>query len=248
MRVNNEVKVYNGKDGSKFQAHVLMDSASHRTFMTEQMAKQLNLSSERTELLSMSTFGTRKPQSLDTYVVNFSIITKDGSSVSLHANVLTQADIAFLQAITPEQLADSIPTHPSKVTIDILLGVDYFWSVIDGGRIVLPSGLLLLSSKLGYILTGKYPDLIEKDTDNENSCCLVVSQNNGPCLSDLWDLETIGIQDSIHVKDDDIALDKFNSTICYQEGRYFITWPWKSCDVELSENFDIAFGRMKSLS
>ena len=41
---------------------------------------------------------------------------------------------------------------------------------------------------------------------------------------------------------------KFNSTICYQEGRYFITWSWKSDDVELLENFDVVFGRMKSLS
>ena len=27
-----------------------------------------------------------------------------------------------------------------------------------------------------------------------------------------------------------------------------MTWPWKCDDVELPENFDVAFGRMKSLS
>ena len=43
-------------------------------------------------------------------------------------------------------------------------------------------------------------------------------------------------------------MDKFNNTICYQESRYFISWPWKSDDVELPENFHVAFGRMKSLS
>ena len=75
-----------------------------------------------------------------------------------------------------------------------------------------------------------------------------MSQDESPCLSDLWNLETIGICDPIHVRDDDKALNKFNSTICYQEGRYFITWPWKSEDVELPDNFSIAFGRMKSLS
>ena len=32
-----------GKDGVKFEAQVLMDSASDWTFMTEQMAKHLNL-------------------------------------------------------------------------------------------------------------------------------------------------------------------------------------------------------------
>ena len=79
-----------GKDGVQCQARILMDSASHRTFMTEQMAKRLNLQSQQVESLSLSTFGAKKPQHLDTYVVNFNIIVKDGSSISLHANVLQQ--------------------------------------------------------------------------------------------------------------------------------------------------------------
>ena len=88
-------------------------------------------------------------------------------------------------------------------------------------------------------------DLTKGDIDdNTISSCLVMSQNDCPYLSDLWNLETIGIGDPIHVRDDDEALNKFNSTICCQEGRYFVTWPWKSEDVELPENFSIAFGRM----
>ena len=76
----------------------------------------------------------------------------------------------------------------------------------------------------------------------------VMPQSDSPCLSDIWKLETIGISDPLDVKDDDRALEKFNNTVSYQEGRYSITWPWKSNDVELPENFDVVFGRMKSLS
>ena len=76
----------------------------------------------------------------------------------------------------------------------------------------------------------------------------MVLQNDSPCLSDFWNLEIIRIHDPAHVKDDDKPLEKFNNTICYQEGQYFITWPWKFDNVELPENFDIAFVRMKSLS
>ena len=36
-----------GTDGVKSQARVLMDSASHRTFMTEQMAKKLKLQPQK---------------------------------------------------------------------------------------------------------------------------------------------------------------------------------------------------------
>ena len=135
------------------------------------------------------------------------------------------------------------------MAIDILVGSDYFRNIIDGDRITLPSGLLLLSSKLGYVLTGRYSDPAEGEINNISSCMVtIMSQNDSPCLNDFWNLETIGICDPIHVKDDNRALDKFNITIRYQEGQYFITWPWKSDDIELPESFDVAFGRMKSLS
>ena len=32
---------------------------------------------------------------------------------------------------------------------------DFFWTIMESDRLTLPSGLLLISSKLGYILTGK---------------------------------------------------------------------------------------------
>ena len=50
-------------------ARVLLDSASQRTFMTNNLAKQLNLRSEHQELLSVSTFGASKATDLSTYVV-----------------------------------------------------------------------------------------------------------------------------------------------------------------------------------
>ena len=83
------VPIYCG-NGSIVSACILLDSASQRTFMTEKLAKQLNLPSERKETLSILTFGSQGPQSIDTYVVHFIIITKKGSSMSLHANVLNQ--------------------------------------------------------------------------------------------------------------------------------------------------------------
>jgi len=103
-----------------------MDSASHRTFMTEQMAQRLNLRPLRAEVLSVLTFGTSRAQSLETYVVSFNVLTRQGSSMLLHANVLkqitnpiqcgplSQGDIKFLQVISPEQLADTLSVKLSK--------------------------------------------------------------------------------------------------------------------------------------
>jgi len=154
-------------DGSVITARVLLHSASQRTFMTNRMAKLLKLPSQRMETLSVCTFGSQDPQSIDTYVVHFSIITKDGTQLDLQANVLNQItspiqrgplDIEFLQLISPTQLADLIPESLEMASIDILVGSDFFWSIVGSGRVVLPSGLFLLSSKLVYLLIGKFLD------------------------------------------------------------------------------------------
>jgi len=175
----------------------------------------------------------------------------------LHANVvpeitgpvqrgpLLQGDLEVLRSIKSEKLADSVPENGGSSTVDVLIGSDYFWEILEGERVILPSGLLLLSSKFGYILTGKYHDP-DAGTGGMVSSCLVATQD--PCLSDLWSLDCIGIRDPPNVKEDDKALEEFNRTVCYEGQRYYVTWPWKSPGIELPDNFNVAFGRMKSLA
>ena len=99
-----------------------------------------------------------------------------------------------------------------------------------------------MSSKLGYILTGKYCDPIDtKDCEGQITACVVTSH---ACDR----LEKIGITDSPYVKEDDEALEHINSTVSYRDGRYFVTWPWRSFKCKLPDNFDVAFGRMKTLA
>jgi len=98
------------------------------------MAKLLKLPSLRN---SLCTFGSQGPQSIDTYIVHFSIITKDGTQLDLQAYVLNQIISPiqrgplqqldkFLQSISPIQLADVIPESLEMASIDILVGSDFF--------------------------------------------------------------------------------------------------------------------------
>ena len=224
----------------------------------------MKLPSQLKESLLISTFGDKRPQNLDIYVVKFTIATQETPPIVLHTNVLPQItgpiqrgplpekDLEFLKIISPGKLADTIPETSKLITetVDILVGSDYFWNIVDNERIVLPSGLFLLSSKLGYIVTGKYLDpTIDGDRhSNQTISFCVTTQKGFPNLCDLWDLDQIGIKDSLYVRDDDKAVQQFNNTIQYKEGCYYITWPWKFTDFNLPENFDVAFGRMKTLS
>ena len=194
------------------------------------------------------------------YVVQFSIITKEGSLITLSANVLQQitrpiqrgplqnSDLEFLLVISSETLADNIPKISSLADIDIHVGSDYFWDIIGRERVVLPSGLLVLPSKLGmFLLENTYCNPIDtKDCGGQITAC-VMSHASDPCLG-LWSLEKIGITNSLYVKEDYEALGHFNSTVFYRDNRYFVTWPWRSFKPKLLDNFDVAFGRMETLA
>ena len=262
-------------EGKLIKARVLLDSASHRTFMTEKLAKELKLQSEHKELLSVSTFGAKNPQDVDTYVVHFNVMSKDNSALPLQANVvhkitgpiqrgpLQSSDLDFLLSVSPEKMADTVPKTLEPVNIDLLIGSDYFWNILGTEKVILPSGLYLVSSKIGYILTGKYTD--PGHVEQNVSTCFVTSQVNclvttvnlfssensitkNSSIEDFCRLETIGINDSPDLTDDDVALEQFNNSICFQKGRYYVRWPWKYDYLDLPENLDVALGRMRSLA
>ena len=46
---------------------------------------------------------------------------------------------------------------------------------------------------------------------------------------------------------DEEEIDRFCKTIKFEDGRYQVTWPWKSDSICISDNFDVALRRMKSL-
>ena len=153
-------------DGSKtISVKILLDSVSHHTFMTDRLAKQLQLVPQYQEALSASTFAARKPQDVNSYVVKFNLVTKDRCCLQLHANVVKQitgpiqrgplqlSDMDILLSISPDKLAGTIPWNMEPSTVDLLIGSDYFWSIIGTEKTTLPSGLFLVSSRIGYIVT-----------------------------------------------------------------------------------------------
>ena len=244
-------------DGKLIKARILLDSASQRTFMTNQLAQKLKLPLLQRE--AVSTFGAQKATNIDTHVVSFNVQIKDGSYMMLSANVLkhitgviqrnplSEKDLEFLKLIPSSELADSIPGALESVAIDLLIGSDFFWDIVGGNKVMLPSGMFILPSKFGYIITGRCPDTRERESGVDSKLCtLFVSTEVSPVVSqlclqysvtsptivnpqleDLWCLENIGISDPPFGDSDDEALQKFNETVKFDDGRYQVTWPWK---------------------
>ena len=267
--------INNPNNGLKQNVRILLDSGSQRTYVTESLAKKLDLKIGKREEIMLVTFGSEKPKRIQTRTTKLDIVLKDGSTLNISANVVPQiagsiqrrpVDLKSFRnwryLWTEFSLADDLPSAPETSSVDFLIGNDYYLDVILPQKIEIQSGLYLLGSKLGWILSGRTSEEVDNkeeasmliltygtDINRETTLmtCVDSSLPLKPNLEDFWSLESIGIKESPTEIDDRVALNKFNETLKYEKGRYAVKWPWKRDKPDLPENYGAALGRLKSL-
>lgn len=129
--------------------------------------------------------------------------------------------------------------------IEILIGNDYYFELLQPRKVDLGNSLFAFQTKLGWVLGGKMQSVTEEEFSKAN----LILYTNGltpvgmqvnthvfttvdsvlsvkPNLEQFWDLESLGITESPSISDDDIALEKFNTSVRFENGQYMVTWPW----------------------
>ena len=178
---------------------------------------------------------------------------------------LKTEDIVFLnKEFTKDKLADSLPCQTESSAIEMLIGNDHYFELLQPRKIDLGEGLFLFHFKLGWILGGQVHNTTEEVSESGllvTTVGLVLrgikmnthmltsidhSLESKPNLEHFWSLESIGITDSPVAADDDQALDNFNKTFKFVDGRYLVSWPWKELNPDLPDNYQLAVGQLKS--
>ena len=178
-------------DGKTVNARLLLNSGSHQSYITSHLAAQLGMPTLRTTTLSVSTFGSTNPHVMDLHVIGCDLPTINGQSLHVEPHVVPhithaiprsplsgpdQKELTTVLRATPSiPMADPMPLQPDTVEIDLLLGSDYFWDVVQGRHTTLPSGLHLLLSKFGFILGGRRALHAQSAENNRHTQVLVVS-------------------------------------------------------------------------
>ena len=150
------------------QAHILFDTGSQRTFITENMRNRFNLKTIRKELLDVTTFGDIKTTRRNYDVVSLNLDTGK-ESLSLTALVTpTICPPLKIKAfkIPPEleglKLADT-PIGNSEV--DILIGNDQYGHLITGKMIKTSNeAMIAIESKFGC-------ESSRQDPWSRHQCC-----------------------------------------------------------------------------
>uniref|UniRef100_A0A1I7W063 DUF5641 domain-containing protein n=1 Tax=Loa loa TaxID=7209 RepID=A0A1I7W063_LOALO len=90
-------------------------------------------------------------------------------------------------------------------------------------------------------------DKLRKDHMYPKEVTCAVNANLNSELEKFWKLEMIGIQEPPTADDEDQALTYYKRIILEENGRYEVRWPWKNSIQNLSDNYGLCVGRLKSL-
>ncbi|VDL71412.1 unnamed protein product [Nippostrongylus brasiliensis] len=148
---------------------VLLDSGAEFSFIDTSLVEELRLPSLGSTKLRICTFGSNRVQecvsdkiSLETWddsgrPHSLKLFTYTGLTTTLKTPPLLEEDIAYINTL---KIPFNLAKQSNPVKPQILLGSDQLWQLIkqDQTHIPLPSGLHLLPTHLGHMLTGQIQD------------------------------------------------------------------------------------------
>ena len=240
---------------------VLLDTGSQRSYLRRNIAESLHLKGP-IESLAVSTLGgTTETKAMP--CVPLTLRPVHGSPktcIDLHALVISEIceplepsdiDPNRYEHLRELELSEDYPSQRSKV--DLLIGLDYYYDVVDGGRCRRGGHgtPIAIDSRLGWILCGysNNPDptitalsaVVDSRPDDENLSAR---------LDSFWSLESIGIGTETTppmADNDQAAMKHFEETTIFNGARYVVKIPWKPLVEFPRDNYSVAEKRLFQL-
>uniref|UniRef100_A0A1I7WK10 DUF1758 domain-containing protein n=1 Tax=Heterorhabditis bacteriophora TaxID=37862 RepID=A0A1I7WK10_HETBA len=189
-----------------------LDSGSNRSYITSELARQLNLRSQSVEQLHLNTFANTKPTVIPSHKHSLNILLKNNARATLTVTSLDNMtnNLRFvkitkydMQRIKRQSILH-LPYTSEKPAI--LIGSDYLWDILkDYSYTILPSGFLLLDTKVGNLITGR-GRVTQLNRNIESNYTAVDNAQYDELqysLEKFWKLESIGIHDKPELSDDE---------------------------------------------
>ena len=162
--------------------------------------------------------------------------TIDGGNVPITANITPNISSTMRRlpigmrkhpSLQRMVLAEPIADRPEVVTIDMLIGSDYYYDIIGSDHVRFSDGLVLLDTKLGFVLTGRVTT--SADLPQVHAMMLTaadVYKHDDFDMKKFWSLEEIGITSiTSTLLPEDAVLKSFNETVKFVNGGYSVEWP-----------------------
>ncbi|KAL3238012.1 hypothetical protein MRX96_048115 [Rhipicephalus microplus] len=241
----------------------LFDGGSQRTFVTEELSRQLNLEVLGEKDIFIFPFGgadsamkkmrrrlrlrlrsqyDRKEHCLEALkipeICSDELLVPERVIKEVKVKVVGLADVTLL------------PANLEQNGIGILIGADYYWSLVTGEVHKLQGGLVAINTHFGWTLQGTVP--YGNTSATITAVRAVVAENKFAMTTQLksfWELESMGIVDLVPRNQEQEEVHKaFESSIKFTNGRYEEALPWRPIDFHLAGNKGVAKKRLASLT
>ncbi|XP_061720563.1 uncharacterized protein LOC133527531 [Cydia pomonella] len=227
-----------------------LDNGSEHCFITEELRNRLNVKNLQStiQISGVAEIVTQTNQSCDVTIRS----KQSDYSMSITCFVLpritsslpsTHIDLDSIRIPDNIQLADPDFNVPSE--IDILIGSEIFWDLLDGEKIRLPTGPYLINSKLGWLVSGP---INTRNLRINNQVHCYFTQSIDSQLRRFWEIEDIPQVDSILTADEQKCEDIFTDTTKREEdGRFSVRMPLRESADTLGDSYTLAKNRFLSL-
>ncbi|KAL0859308.1 hypothetical protein ABMA27_011110 [Loxostege sticticalis] len=242
------VRVVSDK-GKRCNARVLLDSGSTAHFITNSLCDKLGLS--RVDISSKVT-GINNQCSNSAQSCNLTIESSyNDYTINLNCLILPEitrrlpASYINVECIPiPTGLFMADPSFNIPSEIDILLGAELFWEVIQSNHINLGKNLpKLCESKFGWLISGSVPTTTKL---NHSYVCNFSNTNNLE-LNKFWELDSISPKHCLSLEER-ACEDSFRlNTERNADGRFVVTMPLRADPAVLGDSYAMAKRRFLSL-
>ena len=264
-------EIKNPVTGKSINARILFDDGSMHSYISEELARFLNLPVVGEECFEIQTFGNSVSKSVKSNTVKLQISKGHFNfETEMHTsqyicnplpNVRLSSDA--INELSQLELADHLLLSDPNLNVAILIGSDLYWSFITPHVFKTNAGPMAVSSKLGILLSGplnnchtatylnlsnvhhmnfiSHISLTDNFSSNEENVDLSFK------LQQFYDLESIGI---LPQESEATVLSEFQESIVYspEQFRYTVKLPWRQHMKEkLSSNRWVAEKRLDSL-
>ncbi|XP_039435934.2 uncharacterized protein LOC120417801 [Culex pipiens pallens] len=246
------VVLVDGVGSTPYPCRVLLDSASQMNFVTDRFANLLSLRTTRADFTVSGLNGnkTRICRKLRTTVK--SRLGDFSASLDLLVTPRITGDLPVKSfdvtnwPITNEMaLAD--PTFNRRGRVDMLIGAEYFWTLLEDDRLELGPNLpVLRNTKLGWIAGG----VVASDAPvvARTFCQTADDEPLIELLKSFYKVEACDEFRPSATADDEVCLEHFRRTHeRNEEGRYVVRHPFNERKLELGDSREMALRRFLAL-
>ena len=167
---------------------ILMDTGKKRTYITEDVARQLNVQPEGKEKLSIYTFGANKPKEIVTPVVTLALKAKEENKVLIKASVVLKISGEIQRKY---KLADTLPKTMESSTLGLLIGNDYYNDIMSSEKVKIEEGLYIIKSKFGWVISGRTTN--QRNGRHQENIMFIMTHSSSGILYTMHSLTSNGI-------------------------------------------------------